>query len=247
MTGIVTLDGHPCPGGTVEARVGSAVVGTTIVATNFMYAMLISQVGGVPAEGTTLNFYVNGYLGGTSTWHEGDNTNLNLSAVSTAAYTLQVTISPPGSGSVSKSPNMASYPQGTEVTLTATPAPGYNFSSWSGDASGSSVSTTVTMNTNKSVTANFVVQSAPVDNPAVEVGFASISDHLVTAYGYKAGEGTGGWTIYNPAWPAQQNSLKTLYRGRGYWINVSQARALHWGDETYQLDAGWNLIGWLGL
>jgi hypothetical protein len=86
-----------------------------------------------------------------------------------------------------------------------------------------------------------------VDEPTVEDGLASISDYLITAYGYKAGEGTDGWTIYNPAWPASQNTLETLYLGRGYWINVSQACTLQWGSNTYdELSAGWNLIGWLG-
>jgi hypothetical protein len=85
-----------------------------------------------------------------------------------------------------------------------------------------------------------------VDEPAVADGLASISDYLVSVYGYKDGEGTDGWTIYNPAWPASENSLVTLYMGRGYWINVSQACTLQWGSNTYELSAGWNLIGWLG-
>jgi hypothetical protein len=84
------------------------------------------------------------------------------------------------------------------------------------------------------------------DDPAVEDGLASIEDYLVLAYGYQSGEGTGGWTVYNPDWPAQQNDLETLYIGRGYWINVSQACTLEYGTHTYQLSAGWNLIGWLG-
>jgi hypothetical protein len=84
------------------------------------------------------------------------------------------------------------------------------------------------------------------DDPAVEDGLASIEDYLVLAYGYQSGEGTGGWTVYDPDWPAQQNDLETLYIGRGYWINVSQACTLEYGTRTYQLSAGWNLIGWLG-
>ncbi|WP_345162583.1 InlB B-repeat-containing protein, partial [Pontibacter saemangeumensis] len=56
---------------------------------------------------------------------------------------------------VSKSPNQSSYAAGTEVTLTAAPAAGYVFSGWTGDASGTANPLKLTMDTNKSVTANF--------------------------------------------------------------------------------------------
>jgi uncharacterized repeat protein (TIGR02543 family) len=68
-------------------------------------------------------------------------------------YTLTVTTV--GSGSVSKSPSQATYTWGTIVTLTAIPSTGWSFSSWSGDASGTSLSTTVNMTSNKAVTATF--------------------------------------------------------------------------------------------
>ena len=68
-------------------------------------------------------------------------------------YVLSITID--GSGSVSKNPNQTSYAYGTVVQLTATPGSGWVFSSWSGDATGSSNPVSVTMNSNKSVTAHF--------------------------------------------------------------------------------------------
>ncbi len=58
------------------------------------------------------------------------------------------------------SPTSGSYNAGTSVTLTATPNNGYTFSGWSGDLSGSTNPATLTMNANKSVTANFVVNNA---------------------------------------------------------------------------------------
>ena len=51
-----------------------------------------------------------------------------------------------------------SFPAGTEVTLTATAKAGYRFGDWSGDASGSGKSVTITMTKNMAVTANFVRQ-----------------------------------------------------------------------------------------
>nr|QBN22563.1 hypothetical protein [uncultured archaeon] len=67
-----------------------------------------------------------------------------------------------GKGSVSVSPAQASYKVGTDVTVTASPAQGYDFDHWSGDASGTSKSITVTMTSDKSVVANFVEEPEPV-------------------------------------------------------------------------------------
>ena len=58
-------------------------------------------------------------------------------------------------GTVTKSPNATSYNSGTNVILTASPAIGYTFSSWSGDATGSKNPLTVNMNSKKDITANF--------------------------------------------------------------------------------------------
>ena len=72
-------------------------------------------------------------------------------------YTLTTSASPSAGGSVSTNPGGTSFASGTQVTLTATPASGYTFSGWSGDASGTATSVTVTMDSNKTVTANFTV------------------------------------------------------------------------------------------
>ena len=60
-------------------------------------------------------------------------------------------------GSISASPSASGniYNSGSVVQLTAYANPGYHFTSWSGDASGTANTTTVTMNTAKNVTANF--------------------------------------------------------------------------------------------
>jgi len=73
-----------------------------------------------------------------------------------SVYTITIT-DPNGSvaETVNGTSNSGPYSAGTVVTLTATPANGYQFSSWSGAASGTSNTTTVTVNSNLSVTANF--------------------------------------------------------------------------------------------
>lgn len=69
-----------------------------------------------------------------------------------ATYTLTSNVLPAGSGVVTGG---GSYASGSIVTLTASPANGYSFVGWGGDATGTSASTTITMNSNKTVTANF--------------------------------------------------------------------------------------------
>jgi uncharacterized repeat protein (TIGR02543 family) len=49
--------------------------------------------------------------------------------------------------------------------MTAQPNPGYFFTSWSGDVTGSTNPTTITINNNVNVTANFAVNQAPVIKP----------------------------------------------------------------------------------
>ena len=68
-------------------------------------------------------------------------------------YTLTVSISPSGAGSTS--PSGGEYQSGRQVTLTAIPASGYTFDHWSGSASGTASSITITMDSDKSITANF--------------------------------------------------------------------------------------------
>ncbi len=78
----------------------------------------------------------------------------SASAMLTVNYSLTVNTS--AGGSVSRSPNLTSYTPGSTVSLTATPAANSAFDSWSGDANGTNNPLSVTMTTNKSITANFV-------------------------------------------------------------------------------------------
>lgn len=73
-------------------------------------------------------------------------------------YSLSTWVIPSGGGSVS--PSAGTYVSGTLITLTAVAAPGYRFVSWSGDASGTSTMTTITMNSNEHVIATFASESS---------------------------------------------------------------------------------------
>jgi hypothetical protein len=109
-----------------------------------------SVIYNVTGGGTVPFSYSNGYV--TFTGKQGYHYVVNSN------YLL--TVSMIGSGSVVLDPAGGSYHYETVVTLTATPAaPGWSFDHWSGDASGTSSTTTVTMTDNRAVTAVFVLLS----------------------------------------------------------------------------------------
>jgi hypothetical protein len=100
-------------------------------------------------------------------------------------YALSVTAV---NGSVSKTPNKADYTHGETVTLEAVPDVGYHFANWSGDLSGSTNPATITMNSDKSVTANFSPdesdQTAPyVTNRSPQSGEVQVPlNNLITLH-----------------------------------------------------------------
>ena len=78
----------------------------------------------------------------------------------TASFILQytLTIASDTGGTTNPTSGTYTYDTGTEVIITATPEADYRFDSWSGDASGTESSVTITMDSDKSVTANFARQ-----------------------------------------------------------------------------------------
>ncbi|GEM_PF-1499529 len=96
------------------------------------------------------------------------------------AYTLDVSAA---NGSVTKSPDQATYTHGQTVTLTAVAATGYSFGSWSGDASGTTATTTVTMNADRSVTAGFTINTYTLTVAATDGTIARNPDKSSYTYG----------------------------------------------------------------
>ena len=95
-------------------------------------------------------------------------TGMSLSGAQAGKYTLIgvvptsadilgiLTLNVSGPGTILKLPDLSAYHYGTVITLTAVPGDGYVLSGWSGDITGSSNPTFVTMTANKTVTATFV-------------------------------------------------------------------------------------------
>ena len=62
-------------------------------------------------------------------------------------------------GTTNPAPGSYLYDPGTQVSVAATASSGYQFSGWSGDATGTTNSITITMDSDKSVTANFSAEN----------------------------------------------------------------------------------------
>ncbi|GAB2851675.1 InlB B-repeat-containing protein [Hymenobacter ruber] len=139
----------------------TATVGTGTVTKNPDAATYASgssvTLTAAPAAGFTFTGWSGDATGTTNPLTVTMTANKNITATFTATtptnYTL--TTSTVGSGSVTPNPNQATYASGSTVNLTATPAAGFTFTGWSGDATGSTNPLTVTMNGNKSITATF--------------------------------------------------------------------------------------------
>ena len=101
------------------------------------------------------------------------------------ALNVEVVSNGPGvGGTVTKSPDAASYLYGAEVQLTATPTPGWSFLGWSGDWTATDPVTTVPVTGNMDVVATFEQDEYTLDT-------------LILAEGV----GTGGTITVDPVQP----------------------------------------------
>ncbi|MEO6220852.1 MAG: Ig-like domain-containing protein [Ginsengibacter sp.] len=89
-----------------------------------------------------------------------DNYFVIVQAPVAAPVLYSLNLSNNGNGSTSKSPDQPMYSSGTNVSLTATPATGQQFTGWSGDASGTANPITILMNADKSVIASFTTSTS---------------------------------------------------------------------------------------
>jgi uncharacterized repeat protein (TIGR02543 family) len=113
------------------------------------------QLTATPNSGYTFTSWSGNATGATNPLTISMDANKNIAANFTAivnTYVLNVTAT---NGTVIKNPDQSTYPDGTTVQLTATPNSGYTFASWSGDATGTTNTITVTVTSNKNIVANF--------------------------------------------------------------------------------------------
>lgn len=222
--------------------------------------------------------------------HENDETIIvNLGAPTHAAagssdtFTLTLanddftlTRTPNGNGSIDVTPNQTTYAYGEIITLTATPDTGWDFTSWSGDAAGSTTPLTLTITGDTAVTANF--SRAQYTITATIIGSGSILTHPIQST-YEYGDvvtltafADFGWTF--TGWSddlSGSNTSETLIvtgdqnvtatftqdtyvltvntAGNGAVVSNPLQSTYTYGEVvtlTANADPGWEFIGWSG-
>jgi uncharacterized repeat protein (TIGR02543 family) len=231
----------------------------------------------IPDGGMTLDYWLKDGLdaGNANPITVKMDTDHTLTAVFTQdQYTL--TVNTVGSGSVTKNPNQATYTYGTIVTLTASPVVGWSFADWSGDASGSDLTTTVTMTSDKTVTATFTQD--PYTLTVNIVGTGSVTrdpDQTTYAYGNVVtltaapglGWSFGGWSgdssgsdltttvtmndnkAVTATFTQNQYTLTVNTMGNGFVSKNPDQETYTYGTVvtlTASPDLGWNFVGWSG-
>ena len=143
----------PETGGTVTAVPASE---------NYLEGTMV-MVSAEPAPGYAFSGWegdAEGSYGVAAVYMDGEKTvTAKFTALPPETYSLTVNVLPPGSGTVSRSAAGPAYASGSTVTLTAHPSAGYVFSSWSGGTTGGTNPKAVTMDGNKTITANFTSQN----------------------------------------------------------------------------------------
>jgi hypothetical protein len=100
---------------------------------------------------------------------------------SATMYSLATSVT--GSGSIGLTPSGGSYSSGTVVTCTATPQTGWKFTSWEGDLTSATNPQTITMTSNKSITAVFDRILFVITTTAGPGGTVLPSSTVAVAYG----------------------------------------------------------------
>ena len=93
------------------------------------------------------------YYEGSWHWFTKPGRIAHFDVIASPKYTLTININ--SIGTVTKDPDQTTYTKGTLVQLTANPNTGWTFDHWSGDLNGNNNLETISMTSNKTVTAHF--------------------------------------------------------------------------------------------
>ena len=85
-------------------------------------------------------------------------TSILVSCEQEIYYNISTAVQPENSGTITMTPSYGSVMEGTSVTFKANPNGDYIFTGWSGSISGTDNPKTITVSSNLSVTANFVLR-----------------------------------------------------------------------------------------
>ncbi|MBT9147988.1 MAG: Internalin-A [Syntrophomonadaceae bacterium] len=166
----------------------------------------------IPAEGFTFSHWSGDVIGidpiVRPTMDRHKSVTAHFTLVPPPRFTLTVTVDPPEGGTVSLSPEQPAegYEAGTEVTLTATAAPGYTFERWSGDVIGTDPIIMLTMDADKSVTAHFTL--VPIEGDVNQDGKVDFSDLAAVASAFNSRPGSPNW---NPAADLNNDGIVDIF------------------------------------
>ncbi len=160
--GTVMLDGSSAPDGTsvIATMNGRQFSDST---SGGSYSLTINTIEG-DQGGDSISFTVNGLNAGSTTLNPGGITQRNLSATTPPppANQVSLTILVNGQGTTSPPPGTGNYDEGSQLTVMAIPAANWSFAGWTGDVTNAyTAQTTIIMDEDKTITANFVSETEP--------------------------------------------------------------------------------------
>jgi len=141
-----------------------------------------------------------------------------------ANYTLAIGAG--SGGTTNPAPGSYSYQAGSTVTITATPAQGSSFTGWTGANTGSANPLTITMDGNKSLTANFASQTAGM-------GLKSLATFPI---GVAVNAGFENNSIINSGTSAQQQAVVFPNFNQMTAGNIMKMGYLHPQETTFTFD-----------
>ena len=172
---VVYLDEADGPA-TIEIRIGGTLVDSWTLNQNTDQLFSRTVVTGYNFNANSV-FEIKG-IKNNGEYARIDYVEFTASGGGCTTYTLTTNVQ--GSGSVSLSPSGGSYCSGTQVTVTANPASGWTFQNWSGGLSGSTNPATITMTSNKTVTAVFQQSGGGGgDTTRIEAESMTLSNYIV--------------------------------------------------------------------
>jgi uncharacterized repeat protein (TIGR02543 family) len=149
LTYTLSASAYPAQAGSVSPSEGEYELGEEVILT------------ASAANGYTFDYW-SGSAAGTSptvtlTMDADKNLTANFRAITTVTHNLTICIN--GQGNINPSEGIYEYPRGTQVTINVSAISGWGFDHWSGDATGTSHTIVITMDSDKSVTAYFEDES----------------------------------------------------------------------------------------
>jgi hypothetical protein len=146
----------PAPKYSLNASVSPTRTGSVTPAIGSYESGVKVTLAASPVSGYVFDFWDGDTSGSSPTVTVTMDSNKNIVAhFKPSMYSLNVSVVPSAAGFVNAT--NSSYVSGAQVTLNASPAKGYIFDYWDGDATGNTSTVTVVMNSNKNITAHFKV------------------------------------------------------------------------------------------